>query len=281
MDFSKKRVIYYTFIFLVSLTTSSVYAADAAVKPIRFGSVAMDIPSVMHKRLTPLTRYLSKALKRPVILTLSPNMKAAIENVATGRVDLAYLTPVAYLRSNEKGNTRLIVKTITKGKASFQLMIVTREDSNIKAPGDLRNKTFAFGDKAALLQRAVVVGAGVPLNTLGKYGFLSHYDNVVRAVLNRDYDAGILKDTKAFKWENKGIKIIHRSPHLPPYNITARDKMDQKLFLQIQKAFLDLRISNPSHKSVIRALSSKYTGFAITNDNEYDVVRKLTAPFTK
>lgn len=264
-----------------SLLTTSARAADSKQEPIRFGSVAMDIPAVMHKRLTPLTEYLSKRLNRPVILTLSTNMAGAIENVSTGKVDLAYLTPVAYLRSHQKGNTRLLAKTVTNNKASFQLMIVVREDSPIKTVADLEGRSFAFGDKAALLQRAVVVGADMPLEKLGSYEFLGHYDNIVRAVLHRDFDAGIVKDTKALKWKDKGLRILYSSPHLPPYNVAASSTLDEKTFLALQKAFLDLDINNPTHHSVIKALSKKYDGFERTSDEEYDVVRVLTDPFTE
>jgi len=264
---------------LISLLSCPLWAADTEQKPIRFGSVASDIPAVMHKRLTPLTEYLSAQLKRPVVLTLSPDMGEAIENVAMGHVDLAYLTPVAYIRSHQKGNTRLVAKTVTNNKASFQLMIVVREESHIQKIADLEGKSFAFGDKAALLQRAVVAGANMPLEKLGSYEFLGHYDNIVRGVLNRDFDAGILKDTKAFKWKEKGVRIIYSSPELPPYNVAASNNIDEKTFAQLQRAFLDLDKSNPQHRSVIKALSNKYDGFVQASDEEYDVIRKLIAPF--
>lgn len=248
-------------------------------EPLYFGSVAMDIPAVMHKRLTPLTNYLSKKLMRPVILTLSPDMQNAIENVANGSVDFAYLTPVAYIRSHEEGNTQLIAKTITNKKDSFQLMIVVREDSDIQRVEDLAGKSFAFGDPAALLQRAVVVGAGMPLEKLGSHKFLGHYDNIVRAVLNRDFDAGILKDTKAFMWEKKGVRILYSSPELPPYNIAASSKVNDQVIAQLRDAFLSLDNKNPEHLVVINALSKKYNGFSNASDQEYDIVRKLTNPF--
>src|SRR4030065_2238857 len=55
---------------------------------LRLGSVAMDIPAEMHRRLTPLTKYLSDTLKRPVSLKLSSSMSAAIDEVSNGSVEL-------------------------------------------------------------------------------------------------------------------------------------------------------------------------------------------------
>ncbi len=241
----------------------------------------MYIPAVMHKRLTPLTAYLSETLKRPVTLKLSPNMGAAIKDTANGTVDFAYLTPVAYLKAHKKGNAQLIVKTVTKGKASFKLMIVVREDSPIKKVSDLTGKTFAFGDKRALLQRAAVVGAGMPLNKFKEYKFIGHYDNIVRAVMNDDFDAGILKDTMAYKWQGKGIRILYATDDLPPYNIAASKNIDRQTLLELQNAFLSLNPKNSNHMKVIKALDKKYDGFAKTSDAEYDIVRRLIRPFNK
>jgi phosphonate transport system substrate-binding protein len=263
----------------IVLLASGNAAANSSNKEIRFGSVAMDIPAIMQKRLLPLTRYLSNELGQPVVLKLSPNMPAAINEVSTGAVELSYLTPVAYIRSHQKGNTQLVAKTVTNNKASFQLMIVVREDSPIKSVADLEGKSFAFGDKAALLQRATVVGADMPLEKLGRYEFIGHYDNIVRAVLNRDFDAGILKDTMAYKWEGKGIRILYQSPDLPPYNIAASKNIDETMLTKLQKAFLNLDTNNPEHAPIIKALDKKYNGFAPTSDAEYDVVRKLIQPF--
>ena len=254
---------------------------QAAEKELQFGSVAMDIPAVMHKRLTPLTQYLSKTLNRSVMLKLSPNMGAAIKESAQGTVDIAYLTPVAYLKAHEQGGAKLIAKTVTKGKASFQLMIVVKEDSPIKSVQQLVGKSFAFGDKKALLQRATVVGSGIKLQQFSEYKFIGHYDNIARAVMSGDFEAGILKDTMAFNWEGKGLRILYSSPHLPPYNIAASKNVDKKTLASLRKAFLSLDGKNPEHLKIIKALDKKYNGFAPTSDAEYDVVRKLIKPFVK
>lgn len=208
-------------------------------------------------------------------------MPAAISEVASGAVEIAYLTPVAYIRSHENGNTQLIAKTITKKKASFKLMIVVRKDSPIKTVEDLIGKKVAFGDRAALLQRAALVSSGIQMTQLGSYEFLGHYDNIIRAVMHGDYDAGILKDTMAYKWETKGARILYRTPDLPPYNIAASKNVDTKLLAQLKNAFIGLDPNNPKHYPVIKSLDKKYDGFAPVSDEEYDVVRRLIEPFKK
>ena len=278
MSIQLKSALISTILFIATIASSVLSAAN---KELIFGSVAMDIPAVMHKRLQPLTVYLSETLKMPVSLRLSPNMGAAINDTASGKVDLAYLTPVAYLKAHSKGNAQLIAKTVTNGKASFQLMIVVKEDSPIKTVKDLVGKSFAFGDKKALLQRAVVNASGIKLEEFSEYKHIGHYDNIARAVFNEDFDAGILKDTMAFKWQNKGLRILYSSVDFPPYNISASANVNKELVEKLQKAFLSLDGSNPKHLEIIKSVDKKYDGFAATSDAEYNVIRELISPFSK
>lgn len=247
----------------------------------QFGSVAMDIPAIMYERLKPLTKYLGEKLNRTVSLKLSPNMGDAIHQIAEGNVDLAYLTPVAYLNAHRKGNVKLVAKTVTNGKAFFNLMIVVKADSPFQSVSDLVGKSFAFGDKRALLQRATVFNAGLRLEDFSEFKYIGHYDNIARAIVMGDFDAGILKDTMAYKWQRKGLRIIHSSPDLPPYNIAAASHVDDQTLQQLRQAFLDLSQDNPDHFKIIKALDKKYDGFAATSDAEYDVVRELIKPFKK
>lgn len=267
-------------VLLFAMSISPARADDHANAGLVFGSVAMDIPAVMQNRLKPLTDYLGKELKRPVTLKLSPSLSAAARELAQGNTDLAYLTPVALLRAREEGGASVVVKTVTKGQGSFSLMIVTREDAPIRAVADLAGKSFAFGDPSAVLQQAVVAGAGMPIESLGGIKFIGHYDNIARGVAAGDFDAGILKDTTAFQWQKKGLRVVYESPDLPPYCIAARRGVDGKLLAEVREALLKLNFSNPEHQRVIKALDESYDGFLPASEAEYDVVQKLIQPFT-
>ena len=250
-------------------------------KPLRFGSVAMDSPAVMQQRLLPLTNYLGAILERPVVLKLSTSMSGAINALVSDDVDFAFLTPVAYVDAHNRAKVQIAVRTVTANQPWFKLMIVVREDSPIHQVEELADKRFAFGDPAALLQRAVVVGAGMPLARLGKYDFVDHYDNVVRGVLMGDYDAGIVLDSTAARWQNKGLRVLYASQALPPYNIAASARLDHDTVLKLRNALLKLNPSNPAHRPIIAALGESYTGFAPVRDEDYDIVRKLIIPFKK
>lgn len=265
---------------LVSMGISPARADDQSNTGLVLGSVAMDIPAAMQTRLKPLTDYLSQELNRPVTLKLSPSLSAAASELALGNTDLAYLTPVALLRAREEGGARVVVKTVTKGQGSFSLMIATRADAPIRSVADLAGKSFAFGDPSAVLQRAVVAGAGMPIESLGSIKFIGHYDNIARGLVAGDFDAGILKDTTAYQWQKKGLRVIYESPDLPPYCIAAKRGLGDKQLLAVREALLKLNFSNPDHRLVIKALDESYDGFLPATEDEYDVVQKLILPFT-
>lgn len=252
---------------------------EAAADALYFGSVAMDIPAEMHRRLKPLTDYLSARLARPVQLRLSAHLTAAADALASGEVDLAYLTPVAYLRAREAGAAQPLVKTVTQGATHFRLLIAVRADSPYRTVRDLVARRFAFGDPAALLQRAVVVDAGIRLEEFAEYRFLGHYDNIARGIANGDFDAGILKDTTAYEWQKRGLRVLYRSPPLPPYLIAVRRALERKTIERLRAAFLALDATRPEEAAVIRALDPSYSGFAPVSDGEYDIVRRLIRPF--
>jgi phosphonate transport system substrate-binding protein len=264
---------------LIGLCSLPAFALQG--KPLRFGSVARDSLAVMQVRLLPLTAYLSKSLGLTVELRLSTNMSRAINALSSGNVDIAYLTPVAYIKAHAKGKAQLVVRTVTDYRPSFKLMIIVRQDSPIHTVQQLAGKRFAFGDPAALLQRAVVVGAGMPLQRLGKYSFVDHYDNVVRGVLVGDYDAGIVLDSTARRWEGRGIRVLYASENLPPYNIAVSSKIDHATVKRLRDALLRLDVSTPADMSIIHTLDQSYTGFAPATDADYDIVRKLIKPFSQ
>lgn len=266
------------FLALLGLLATGPAAADATPTELVLGSVPMDVPATMHRRMKPLADYLAGATGRPVRLRLSADFAAAVEELAAGRADIAYLSPLAYLRAHERGGAQVIAATVTRGRNRFRLVLATRDDSAIRSPRDLVGRRFALGDEHAYLQRAVLRDAGLRLEQFGSYRFLGHFDNIARGIVSGDFDAGILKDTTAWQWESRGLRVFHSSPELPPYNIAVRAGLDAALTDRIQAALLRLRIGDPQGARVIRALDENYDGFSAASDRDYDEVRRLVGP---
>lgn len=259
-------------IFLALWWAPLAVAATAEVPPLRFGSGAMDIPAEMARRIVPLTRYLSEALDRPVVPQLSRNMQHTIDQLGASEVDLAFLTPVAYVRAQERG-ARIIAQPTTQGRKTFHLMVMTRDSGAIRSVADLGGKRFAFGDPAALLQYTTMRRARLPFQELSEIQYLRYHDVVARAVAQGDVDAGIMRESTALAWRGRGLRAIYTSPPLPSYAIAASGRLDAALFERIRDAILGLDANNPAHRAVIRALDPVYDGLVPGNDRDYDIVR--------
>jgi phosphonate transport system substrate-binding protein len=263
---------------LLCIAASVVQAANGP-QELYLGSVAMDVPAEMVKRLTPLTQYLTKQTGINVSFRASPNLGSAVNELGKDFTQIAYLTPVAYIEAHDKFRAQPLVSPLTHGKSTFTLVIAVRRDSPFQTMEDLRGRTFAFGDQKALLQRAVVVGGGVKLEEFSRYSFLKHYDNIAKAVLNKDFDAGILKDTIFDEFEPKGLRRLYTSPRLSSYLFAVSGLVPPETAKKLRDAFMALNAKNPEHLAILKGLDQGYDGFEPVEDKDYDAIRKLIAPF--
>lgn len=255
--------------------------SDPGRGEIFLGSVAMDTPAAMARRLAPLTDYLTARIGRPVIFRASPNLGSAVYDLGTDYTQIAYLTPVAYIEGRSKFNVQPLVVPVHQGSTTFTLAIVVRQDSSIKSIADLRGSAFAFGDEKALLQRAVVVNSGLPMDALGSYAFLKHYDAIAKAVINGDFAAGIMKSTLVDEQFSKDLRILYRSPPLPAYVFAVSASLPPGAVANLRRALTSLRADNDEHRAVLSTLDQAYEGFVAAKDSDYDVVRRLIEPFVQ
>jgi phosphonate transport system substrate-binding protein len=258
-------------------------APRPAVQPpyVTMGSVAMDIPVEMIRRMSALTNYLALSTNLNIRFRPSPNLGSAVEDLGTGQTQIAYLTPVAYIEARRKYGVIPLVAPTIRGVPYFSLVIAVKAGSGIGAPDDLKGRRFAFGDEKALLQRAAVESMGLKLTDFSTYAYLKHYDNIAKAVLAGDFDGGILKDSVAADFRNKGIVTIGSTPPLPSYVFAVHPGMPLAVRNKLRDALLALKKSSPDGSATLEAFDNAYDGFVVVDDQAYDPVRKLIQPYLK
>ena len=107
---------------------------------------------------------------------------------------------------------------------------------------------------------------------------MNHYDNIAKAVLNGDFDAGILKDTIAEKYSKEGLRVIYTSPPLPSYIFAVNKNLPPKTIANLKKAMLELKDNTEENKAILTALEKGYDGFEEARDKDFDGIRKLLLP---
>jgi phosphonate transport system substrate-binding protein len=248
---------------------------------VTMGSVAMDIPVEMIKRMSVLTNYLALSTNLNIRFRPSPNLGSAVEDLGTGQTQIAYLTPVAYIEARRKYGVVPLVAPTTNGRPFFSLVIGVKAGSGIHTPAELKGKSFAFGDERALLQRAAVASMGLGPDDFASYAYLKYYDNVAKAVLAGDFDGGILKDSVADGFKNKGVVVIGSTAPLPSYLFAVHPGMPTAVRTQLRDALLALNKATPDGAATLEAFDIAYDGFTPIDDSAYDPVRALIQPFQK
>jgi len=248
---------------------------------VTMGSVAMDIPVEMIKRMSALTNYLALNTNLNIRFRPSPNLGSAVEDLGTGQTQIAYLTPVAYIEARKKYGVIPLVAPTTQGRPHFSLVIGVKAGSGINTPAELKGKRFAFGDEKALLQRAAVASMGLVATDFSNIAYLKHYDNIAKAVLAGDFDGGILKDSVAEGFKSKGIVVIGSTAPLPSYTFAVHPAMPVAVRNQLRDALLALKKTSPDRSATLEAFDIAYDGFTLIEDSAYDPVRTLIQPFQK
>lgn len=248
---------------------------------VTMGSVAMDIPVEMIKRMSGLTRYLALRTHLNVHFRPSPNLESAVDDLGAGQTQIAYLTPVAYIEAHKKYGVIPLVAPTTQGRPYFSMVIGVKAESGIHTPAELKGKRFAYGDEKSLLQKAAVESMGLKLSDFSKFAYLKHNDNIAKAVLAGDFDAGILKDSAADDFKSKGIVVIDRTAPLPSYIFAVHPNMPAAVRDQLRDALLALKKTTPDRTATLEAFDKSYDGFMVVDDAAYDPVRKLIQPYQK
>ncbi len=245
---------------------------------LKMGIIPLESPAEMYRRFTPLTEYLSRSLGKRVELSISVDFEQTLKNLEDGTTDLAFLTPTTYIEARRRFGAMLLVKALRRGVPYTHAAIVTRQGSGIERVGDIIGKRFVFGDQMStssyLIPRQMLAEADITLQDLKAYSFLGHHDDVARAVLAGEYDAGGLREATAKKFEDRGLKVIKTSFDIPEFNICASKNVNKALMDEIKKSLIALNSTDKSHARLLSLIDQDYTGFAEAADSDYDVIRK-------
>ncbi|MGC2064224.1 MAG: phosphate/phosphite/phosphonate ABC transporter substrate-binding protein [Thermodesulfovibrionales bacterium] len=253
------------------------FSADSSGALLRMGIVPLESPAVMFKKFSPIIEYLGKRLGKMVDLKVAVDFQGAVNDLGQGVTQLCFMTPSTYVEAHKRYDARVLVKALRNGKPFQHAVIIARSDSTINTIEDLKNRSFAFGDphstSSHIIPRGLLLAAGIDIKDLFYYNYLGHHDDVARAVLNGDFDAGAVMETTAYKYKDMGLKFIKFSEDIPEFNISVSGKLDPALTAEIKALLLSISDSTPEGASLLRSIDENYTGFVESADDDYNSVR--------
>lgn len=270
----KKRYLLFAACFLL---LNGLTVAQASVD-LKFGLYASDKPSILMRQFDPILRalepMLSEQLGEPVKISFkfSKTYEDGIQDLITGAVDFCRFGPASYVAAKKTNpNISILALEAKNGQKSFNGVICTPKESDIQTVGDLKGKSFAFGNELSTIGRYLsqqyLLQNGIKASDLGGYEYLGSHKNVGVAVARGKFQAGALKEGTFKKLVKKGggLRAVATFPNTTKPWI-ARAELSEP----VRQALEDnlLRLKDPA---VLKGL--KKDGFLPGSDADYDAIR--------
>jgi phosphonate transport system substrate-binding protein len=271
----KNHRIVFGFISLLFLFQAAVGSDDALVNVGMIPDAGATQVSVKEK--APLKAYLEKKLGRPVNLIIPTNYNATVEALGNGSLDFAYLGGLTYIKAHARYSVVPLVQR--SSDLQFRSCFITSSSSSIHSLGDLRGKTFAFGDinstSGHLMPYLEMRQASVDPDTTLKYRYTGSHPATAKAVESGAVDAGALDETVYNSMISEGkldpnkVRVFYMSKPFVDYVWAARKDVDPATQEKFVQAFTDLR--EGQNDEILKILRGK--NFVRANNEEYTVLR--------
>lgn len=247
---------------------------------LRLGVISRYNPILMYRTYQPLADYLSANTPYRFELALGRTYRDAVRLLESGSTDLACLGGVTYLMAREQFGARPLVKPLNvEGRPEYRSAFAVREGSPIGSLADLPGHSLALGSGYStagnLVPRLELARAGVRLEDLSHFAYLSHHEQVAAQVLSGAFDAGAMKDEVARHFSSRGLRIIHLSEAIPSVPVTARPDLPDSVTSILIKALLSLQPGDLPGGGAVPSWNAEYQyGFVPAVDGDYEPLRQ-------
>ena len=214
-----------------------------------------------------------------------------VDAFVRGEIDLAWNGPLSHVKMRRLAVGGCRVIAMRDVDIDFITHFITRTDSGIETLEDLKDKSFAFGNRssvqAGLLAYSFLKDSGIdPRKDLGANSFhddresqcKSDERDVVERVANGEFHAGAVSqramETMAAdgSLQRHDIRIFWSSPGYSHCCFTSQKDLDPKLASEIESAFLSVTYNDPVGKQVLEGEGCDH--FVPGNDEGWDLIEK-------
>lgn len=238
---------------LISLAIAAallVYAVLSAEPVMRVSLVPGEKPSIMRRKLKPLTDYLEKRIAMKIEFRPVVSEDDLVDALVANKVDLVWFSGFDFVRAKQRSKDQIIPVVQRAEDAQTRSVFITAR-ADIARLDELRGKSFAFGAQSSttdhLMPRAVLRAAHLdPDIEIKRVVYTGTPDGVVEAVAGGRADAGVLsiaaweKLLAEGKADPKVLHVFYTTTGYCDYNWAARADMDANLRRKLTDAFISL-----------------------------------------
>lgn len=258
----------------------------AAAEALQLNVLPLEAPIEMAKKFKPLADHLSAALGVEVQVKPGKDYAASVADVGTCKHQLAYTSPTLWAklqRLHPDAGLEMIALVCLDGKPVTNACIIVPKDSPVHAIGELKGKSFAFGNEDStgshLYPRWMLKVAGIERDGgLSAFSYTGTHANVLKAVESGKADAGGLTEGVARKGVEAGtVRIIATSDPIPEFAIVINKAFPVDLKPKLLAALVGLDAKHPEHAAILAPIHKKATGFVKAKGDEYAVPADMIA----
>jgi phosphonate transport system substrate-binding protein len=253
---------------------------QTATTTLRVSMIPTTDPSKATREMQPLVDYLGKRTGAKVEMTIPTNYAAVVEALVNDQVDVAHLGGFTYVQASRRAGVKPLVQR--DRDREFHSKFVTQPGSPIQSLGDLKGRSFAFGDvnstSGHLMPEYFMRQAALDPSVIAKAIYTGGHDATLLAVANGKVDAGALDEavfqrlTTTGKVDPAKVRVFWTTPPFLDYVWVARKGLDPKLSSALATAFLALDEADPQQKQILDALAAKK--YLTADDASYDKLRQ-------
>lgn len=246
---------------------------------LKFSAVPIGTPVETSLKFAPLVNYLSKKMNENIDYKVADTYDDVIEDLGNNIVQIAYMNPVVYIKARSKYGVKVIATFLRSGKPKNRGIIIVKADSKINSISDLKGKMFAFGDPSStlayVLPRLMLLDEGIDLNNLHYYNNFTHQEDIVKAVLSGEFDAGSVMEDIAHSFEKQGLRFLKETEYIPGLNICVNESLGSEKIALCKAALLSIDDSTPEGKTILGTIGGNITGLAEARDEDYAHIREV------
>lgn len=228
---------------------------------LRISYMPEEKPSVLKRKLRPLTEYLESRVGMKVEFRPAFSGDMLVDSLISKKMDMVWMDGYGFVQARARSNDQVIPVVQREEDATTQSVFITAH-KDISRLEDLRNRTFAFGSKSTasgyLLPRTYLLAARInPDTDMERVDYSANDEATVEAVSSGAASAGVLN---RFMWQRlvdlgkvdvRVVRVFFTTPGYHDYNWAVRSDMDENLRNKLTDAFLALDTHNAKDKVIL------------------------------
>lgn len=255
--------------------------AQEAQKVIRVTGIPDENPTELQRRYQPMVRFLENALGAKVKYIPVTDYGAAVQAMAAGRVDFAWLGGFTFVQARSMAKVEpLVMRAIDR---DFKSVFIS---TTLKEVKEIKGKRFAFGSKSStsghLMPRYFLeekFGINPERDFSGEPIYSGAHDATAKIVASGQVDAGALNKVvwdrlvQQKKIDPLKVKVIHTTEGYVDYVWAVRKEVPQALKDAFRRSFLALDAKRPTDREVLQLQGAKR--FVLAKSEDFDPIERV------